>query len=199
MDKLEKLFGGQAKLKIMKLFLLNPETVFEPEEIRKRANVNIKSARQVVTLLSGIGLIKKHVFTQAKKKGGGTKKVNGWMLDSTFPYLRPLQELLVYTSAFTVSDVKKRFINHGQLKLLIVSGVFIQEWDSRLDLLIVGDSLKRPAIGSAIKVLESEVGRELRYSIFNTSDFQYRLTMCDKLIRDVLDYPHQKAVNKLEL
>ena len=39
----------------------------------------------------------------------------------------------------------------GKLKLLIVSGAFIQEWDSRVDILVVGDSLKENMINSAMK------------------------------------------------
>ena len=48
-----------------------------------------------------------------------------------------------------------------------------------------------------IKNIESEIGREIRYAVFDTPDFQYRYNMCDKLIRDVLDYPHEKVIDKL--
>ena len=48
-----------------------------------------------------------------------------------------------------------------------------------------------------MKTLESEIGKELRYSYFTTDDFNYRNGMCDKLTRDILDYPHKKLVNKL--
>ena len=48
-----------------------------------------------------------------------------------------------------------------------------------------------------IKNLEAEIGKELRYVYFSTEDFKYRLSMCDKLMRDILDYPHKKVLNKL--
>ena len=48
-----------------------------------------------------------------------------------------------------------------------------------------------------MKIIESEIGKELRYAYFSTEDFQYRLSMCDKLTRDILDYPHKKILNKL--
>ena len=42
---------------------------------------------------------------------------------------------------FDSEDVLKRLKRAGRIKLLILSGVFIQETESRVDLLIVGDGL----------------------------------------------------------
>ena len=92
----------------------------------------------------------------------------------------------------------RRLARAGSLKLVIAAGVFIQEEESRLDLLIVGDHLKKTVIGRVVKAMESEIGKELRYVILETSEFKYRASICDKLIRDVTDYPHQKLLDKLE-
>ncbi len=199
MDILEKLFGSTARVKIMKLFLLNPDEVFEPAEVKKRARSKSEVIRRELKLLNNIGFIRKQNFQKKNAKGDKWKQASGWVLDPTFPYLRPLQTLLIYSNSFNPADIKKKFNKYGQWKLMIISGIFIQDWDSRVDLLLVGDNLKTQSIHSAIKSLESEVGRELKYSILTTSEFQYRLTMCDKLIRDILDYPHTKAVNKLDI
>jgi len=61
----------------------------------------------------------------------------------------------------------------------------------------VGDKLKRGAVDRVIKTMEAEVGRELVYAVFDTADFLYRLNAYDKFIRDVLDYPHEKIIDKL--
>jgi hypothetical protein len=63
--------------------------------------------------------------------------------------------------------------------------------------LVVGDNIKRGKLENVMKTLESEIGKELKYAYFGTEDFKYRLSMCDKLIRDILDYPHKKILNKL--
>jgi hypothetical protein len=49
----------------------------------------------------------------------------------------------------------------------------------------------------AIRDIESEVGKELTYAAFKTDDFIYRLGMYDKFIRDILDYPHEKILDKI--
>ena len=99
------------------------------------------------------------------------------------------------------SDVKveitDRFSAAGKIRLLLVAGIFIQDNDSRADLVLVGDRLKRGAIERAVKSMEAEIGRELNYAVFETSDFLYRMEAYDKFIRDLLDYPHEKIINKL--
>jgi hypothetical protein len=50
-----------------------------------------------------------------------------------------------------------------------------------------------------IKRLEGEFGREIRYALFSTSDFRYRLGVYDRLIRDVFDYPHRLLLDKIGL
>ena len=87
----------------------------------------------------------------------------------------------------------------GQIKLLIIAGIFLDEPDSRADILIVGDKLKRTLIENLLRRLEAELGKELTYGILETAEFEYRYGIYDKFIRDVIDYPHQIVVNKLNI
>ena len=96
-------------------------------------------------------------------------------------------------------EIVKKISQLGAIKLLVISGVFIQDYESRVDLLVVGDNIKKTHLENLMKTLEAEIGKELKYAYFNTADFTYRMSMYDKLIRDILDYPHEKIVNKLGL
>jgi hypothetical protein len=82
--------------------------------------------------------------------------------------------------------------------MLVASGIFVQNTQSRLDLLIVGDHLKKNFIQKTVSILESELGKELSYVVFDTADFNYRVSMYDKLIRDVFDYPHERLIASKE-
>jgi hypothetical protein len=77
--------------------------------------------------------------------------------------------------------------------------MFIKENDSRVDILVVGDKLNKGSIETALRNIEAEVGKELSYAFFDTEEFKYRVGICDKFVRDVLDYPHEKIVNKINL
>jgi hypothetical protein len=107
-------------------------------------------------------------------------------MDSSFPYLSALRSL-VTEIALGKEDVAARFRNCGQMKLIIVSGIFLDESDSRLDILLVGDKLKKPIIEGVLRRLEAELGKELTYGILESGEFDYRYGIYDKFIRDVLD------------
>lgn len=189
METLSKLFGSEAKVKIMRLFLFNPETIFTTSDISERVKVEISRVRKEVNQLEKIDLVKTRVSHKNGKKG--------FTLNSQFDYLVPLQNFLINVEPLNPKEIAKRITKLGSVKLILVAGVFIQEPESRVDMLVVGDHIKKTNLEHTMKVLESEIGKELRYAYFTTEDFQYRLSMCDKLTRDILDYPHKKVLNKL--
>ena len=205
METLSKLFSGEGRVKMMRLFLFNPEMLFSLGQIIDKAKVSAREAKREVDVLQKAGMIKSKKITQeVKVKRRGKildikKRVVAWNLDPNFEYLLPLQNLLINTRPLRPNEILKRLTNVGKLKMVIVSGVFIQNADSRVDLLIVGDNLKRGSIDRIVKTMEAEIGKELIFASFETADFHYRLGMYDKLIRDILDYPHQMLLDRLNL
>jgi len=205
METLSKLFSGEGRVKLMRLFLFNPEGLFSLEQIIDKAKISKKDARSEIEVLKKSGMIKvKKAVQEMRVKRRGKyvdikKRVDSWYLNLNFEYLSPLQNLLINTRPLRPNQILKRLTSVGKLKLVIVSGVFIQNPDSRVDLLVVGDNLKRVALDRIVKTMEAEIGKELTFASFETIDFQYRLGMYDKLIRDILDYPHQNLLDKLNL
>lgn len=198
MDILAKLFGGVGRVKIMRLFLLNPEQGFETSSVTERSRLSSSTARQVVAQLSGMSLVKKRSFIKETVDGrtGKTKKkrVQGWFLNTDFPYIQEMKGLLIEGDFFKHDDLVRRFRRAGKVQLLVVSGVFMQQGGSRLDILIVGDNISKNYVQKTISVLESELGTELSYAVFDTADFKYRVSMYDKLLRDMFEYPHTRLL-----
>ena len=196
MEILGKLLGGIPRIKIMRLFLLNPEQGFESGDISSRSRIQAAIARRTLTQLAGMSFIRKKMFVKEVERRGKVvkKKVQGWYLNPEFPYITELRKLLIEGEFFKNEDIAKRFRPAGRIQLLVVSGIFIQHSESRLDLLIVGDNLKKTFINKTISVLESELGKELSYAVFDVADFKYRISMYDKLLRDVFDYPHERLI-----
>lgn len=195
MEILSKLFGSAAKVKIMRIFLFSPEASFDIDDILARARVEREEVWRELSLLERIGLVRRRSFFKRTTK----KRVNGFCLNLEFPYLAGLKKLLIETVTANTDDFLNRFRALGKLKLVIVAGVFIQSNDSRADLLIVGEGVKRGPLEGVIKNLEAEIGKELRYAYFEVKDFLYRLNMFDKLVRDIIDYPHKKLLDRLDL
>lgn len=203
---LDKLFGSAARVKIIRLFLLNPESMFTSKEIERRCRVSGSTTRKEINLLKKIDFIKQKVESVdslIKLKNGkiknNKKKVTGLRLNESFPLLRALQVMLLKSAPIDRAKMLRMFKAVGKMKLIILSGVFIQSSDSRVDLFLVGSSIKNASLERVLKKIEAEIGKELSYVAFDTKEFVYRLGMYDRFVRDVLDYPHEKILNKLEI
>jgi len=203
MEILSKLFESEAKVKIMRLFLFNQETVFDISTICEKSKVDLKMARKQLLNLQKSGMIKRKSFvktTEKKVRGKiveNKKKLEGYILNENFHYLSALRQLLISTKSLKGDEIVKRLSKAGKLKLVVVAGVFIEDKDSRVDMFVVGNNLSKSALTNAIKTIEAELGKELVYVHFETPDYEYRLGMYDKLIRDVMDYPHKVLLDKI--
>src|SRR3990167_5368427 len=149
-DVLNKLFGTPARVRIMRLFLLNNEQGFLPKDISKKTKANQSAVRKELNLLANIDFIKKKSFVTEKiikskgkhpKISSKRKKNVGWFLNENFEYLKHMNDLLTDADFFDRDSLTSRFKNAGKVKLLIISGVFIQSPESRADLLLVEDNL----------------------------------------------------------
>ena len=187
METLGKLFGSANKVKLMRLFVLNPELQVGSAEVAKRARIASPAAVRELKLLSSIDLIHK------KRKNNAVC----WQLNSNFPILNSLKNII----KSKVLDQKRELINQfnrcGRINLLIAAGALIENPDSRADLLVVGDRVKKGAVDRVVKGLEAEMGCELSYAVLETGDFTYRLNASDRFLRDILDYPHEQLVNRI--
>ncbi len=205
MDTLTALFGTETKVKVLRLFLFNATTPFFLKEIAARVQSLPRQVKKELHILEKADIlikkrqISKDIQTTGRADKITTRKVQGigYILNAKFPYLDPLKNLLTITSLQADESLAKRFTNAGRIKLFIASGVFIQNWDSRVDQLVVGDELNLTKIESVIKGIEAEIGKEIAYSAFETQDFEYRFGIHDRLVRDILDYHHVTLLDRL--
>ncbi len=189
MEILGKLLGSSARVKIMRMFLFHEHEIFDAGSIATRTRVQKSHVRKELNALVSMTFVKKKV-----SKG----KTVGWFLNTDFKFINPVRDLLMDPDFLQKDELVARLKHAGKIKLLIVSGVFIQEPESRLDVLIVSDRLRRPLLDQAIKQVEAEIGKELSYAVFNTDEFKYRMSMYDKLLADVFEFPYERLIDSSE-
>ncbi len=203
MNVLENLFGLGTRVKLIKLFLMNPDSVFDAQEVSERLSISPVVAKKEIHDLQKTGFIRdKSHLKEFKKQKDRTivlskKRVDGWILDKSFPYLEPLESFISNVNPFKNRETVDRILRTGKIHLLLISGVFIKYEDARVDLLVVGDDIKNHQIENVIKEIEAEIGREIKYVVFDTSEFKYRHSLFDKLVMDIIEFPHEKIINKL--
>ncbi|XKT75387.1 MAG: hypothetical protein ACJKSS_01200 [Patescibacteria group bacterium UBA2103] len=187
MDVLAKLFGSSARVKILRLILFNKDVKFTVKEASYRSKVTKDSARKELELFSRIKLVRK------QKKGRETV----YFANQNFEHFEQLKAFFRRTTELKHSDVTKSIKGCGVIKLLVLSGTLTDTTESSIDLLVVGDRLITPKLERTIRTLEAELGQELTYATFSTQDFNYRLGVYDRLLRDVLEYPHITLIDKI--
>lgn len=210
METLGKIFGSQIRVKIMRLFLFQQEQAFDIDDVVKRSKVKKDLARKELALLVKAGFLKKKVFTKsipkkqsktAKKQGKPVEfkklKKQGWTINTKYELIKPLQTLLIESELIKEKEISSKIRKTGTIKLIVLSGIFIHDHNRKIDLLVVGNKLKRDVLRKEIARIESEIGKELSYAVFDEAEFLYRVSMYDKLIRDVLENHHKKIYNKI--
>ncbi len=187
MDTLEKIFGGAHRVKLMRLFLFNPTLYFETVDVVDRSKIDGARVRRELNFLSKVDLI--------KKSTRGSKVV--WYLNDKFSYLEEFQRLLLETSLKNSKPILKKLAKIGKLKFIVFSGIFKELQDSRIDILVVAEGSKKSTADSVMASIEADIGKEIRFAVLDTEDFKYRLGVGDRLIRDVLDYPHEIVLDRI--
>lgn len=205
MDPLGKLLGTEARAKALKLFLMNPDTKYSNIEASRQAQVNPTRFLAEVRRLVKLQVLKKtsaRVLVESPAKGRSRRtprlvRTEVFYANKDFALFPELRSLILKAAPHAKGQLAGRIRRLGNVKLAILAGVFIDNPNSRTDLLIVGDGLKKPRMKSFIQWLEAEVGKELNYVAMSSPEFKYRMDMYDRFVRDVIEFPHETIVNKI--
>lgn len=186
---LEQLFDSPVKVKLLKLFFRNPDKSFLMQEIAKRIKADSKVCQREMRKLENIKLV----------SGKTIKNKKFYKANPEFDFYNELKTLVLKSSPASKRKILQRIRGLGRVNLAVLSGIFMDLETSRVDILIVGDGLNQKKTTSFFKDLEAEAGKEIDYVVLSTEDFKYRYDMFDRFLRDILEKPHEKLINKLKI
>ncbi len=186
MDTLAILFGSEARVKLLRLLLWHPGVGFTVEQLVDRLKLKPELVRKELAVLVEAGVIR------IKAERGR----RAWTLVPRFVLLPELTALLAAEANTRRGEIIRRVKLAGKVRYLLVAGIFVNE-QSRVDLLVVGDKLKKAVIEKLVADLEISLGRELNYAVLETDDYLFRLHSSDRFVRDIFDYPHLILIDKL--
>lgn len=189
MEMLGKIFGSGARLKTLRLFAFNQDASFTLAEVAERTKLAKDAARREVADLLSAGFL--------RKKGTATRA--RYQINPRFEHLTALDTFIRETTNVRKENILRALRRAGTLQLVALTGLFTGIIEPQIDLLVVGDRIEERVLAHAVRSLEAELGREIRYASFATADFRYRRGVYDRLLRDVFDYPHRILVDKIGL
>ncbi|MEK7524554.1 MAG: hypothetical protein AAB588_06015 [Patescibacteria group bacterium] len=182
---LKRLFTSGARIKLLEIFLLNPDGEFFIRELTRRLDEQINSIRRELGNLKMIGLLRSR-FKNRKKY---------YVVNKHFILFNELRSIIIKSSS-TLENIGKKLQKLGEIDLLIISGVFLEK-NTPTDLFIVGRIDKQELEDFVTRELEMK--RPVKMSVISKEDFIYRLKINDKFVRDIIEDPENIiAVNKLE-
>lgn len=193
---LETLFDSPLKVRLLKLFLRNQDKFFHGKEIAKRTQADTRLLNRQLNGLLGIGFIRKKTVTKRSKN---LKVGDYFSVNPDFDFYHELKSLVLKSSPASKEKILNKVLKLGRIKMLLLSGIFLNTDASRVDMFIVGDQINQKRIESFLIDLESEVGKEIKFAVMNTKEFNYRFHMFDRFVHDILEKPNEKLVNKLRI
>lgn len=202
-DFLGVFIGNPARAKVLRVFLFNQADILTTAIVAKRAGVSAQIAKREITVLEHWGVLKpvKFVITvpQSTKKVEGKQKEEAWTIDTSFKHALALSKFVHEISPMQHGYVLAALKRVARVGVAVLSGVFVGDPSRPVDIILAGDGVNEERLEHAIRSIEPQLGRELRYTLFSTTEFRYRLTIQDRLVRETLDYPHVILFDKANL
>jgi hypothetical protein len=187
---IEQLLGSKTRVKLLQLFLSNPNRSFYVREITRKIDEQINSVRRELANLLNIGIIVSDT----------TNNRLYYEVNQSYEFYQPLREIFGSTGvkdSKTVAPSKQKddLKSLGNIDILIYTGQFTRDDRAGIDMLIVG-STNTHAVQKFVADLETKEGKELRYTIMTLTDFRYRQQVKDRFLNSVMAAKKQVVIDR---
>ncbi|MEK7159138.1 MAG: hypothetical protein AAB766_01410 [Patescibacteria group bacterium] len=184
----EQLFGSGTRVKLMRVFLENPEGKFFVRELSRMTDSLINSVRRELKNLIELKLIKTNEVVEPlageqEKKGLNVKKY--YYLNKKNLFLQDLTNLFAKGRLLLEKKLIERIKKLGEIKFISFGGIFVDDEKAVTDLLIIGD-LELDKAKENLKKFEQEVGRTIRYTIMDENEYSLRKDIADGFLDKIM-------------
>jgi DNA-binding transcriptional regulator YhcF (GntR family) len=212
---LSKLFGSKARVKLLKLFLSQPEKRFYIRQLARDLKLQVNSVRRELENLEQFGILTSDNLSENEIKKMQTsedfliqtvedvKRVNSaaktkkaaalvksdkkfYQANKNFVLFEEIKALIIKAQILYEKDFIEKLYKLGNPKVLILSGIFVNNPQAKVDMFVVG-RLNKPRLIRLIHELEKELGREINYSVMGIAEYKYRRDITDVFLYDLLE------------
>jgi hypothetical protein len=198
---IEQLFGSKTRVKLLQLFYSNPNRAFYVREITRKIDEQINSVRRELANLLSIGIIASDT----------TNNRLYYEVNQTYEFYDPLRTIFGGggSAATEAGEETKKVVgvasaeaervkSLGNVEVAVYTGQFTRDDSSGVDVLIVGD-VNQHALQKFMAELESQEGKEIRYTVMPAQEFNYRRQIKDRFITTVLSSKKQVLIDKNDI
>ncbi len=173
---LAQLLSSKPKSRIVNLFLAHPGRSFSFTELRASTEAGPTMLQQTLKELLGAGFLIVH----AKEKN------KYFQVDKHFALFPELVSLLRKVKKLPPDLLIKEALKMGDTKFLALTGIFAGRPRTETDLLIVG-KIKPSQLTKFLVTATKFAEREVTYTVFTSTEFDYRKIMNDRFVKNILE------------
>ena len=188
---IDSLFGSKTRVKLLHLFLNNPEKSFYVREITRMIDEQINSVRRELANMVSVGIVQQDAIDNKLY----------YSVNEDYPYIKPLAAIFSDKNteggmgAASSVSWKDSLGRMRSLRLAIISGKLVVGSSSAVDLLLVGDDMSAVTIKNLVKKIEKDRKIEINYAVISYDDFYYRMSVKDRFIMDIVRNKHSVLVD----
>lgn len=183
----DALFGSKARARLIRFFLLNPGVEFGTAVISEKTLISKPETIRELARLAKMKLVIEHSRKGRKQ----------FIVNEDFPFYTELKSLVSKLNVHAQSQVFRKLKIVGEVKLILIGGLFLNHAKSKVDMILVVNNINRTKLKHAIAHLEAEVGKEIRFVLMNSEELHYRLNMLDRFFIEFLEGPYEEVSNKV--
>lgn len=189
----EQLFGSKTRVKLLSLFLNNPNRPYYVREITRKIDEQINSVRRELSNLLAIGII--------RSESNNNRLY--YEVNQTYQFYAPLRSIFTNITAAEPElqdareddELVKKLRATGNVQIAFETGTFVRDASAGTDFFIMGD-VNRAKLSKFITELEGELGREINYTVMTPEEFDYRKRLNDRFLASVLGAKQIPLVNE---
>lgn len=196
-DKMQVLFGSKTRVRLLKLFLANPNESYYVRELTRVVGAQINAIRRELANLMGLGIVKinenKNIEQDLDDLKSGKVIRQGirgverkyYQLNKDFVLYNELRNLFAKMKGLSREAFIEKVQDLGDITLFLLSGLFIKDDSSEVDVLVVGN-IPREKMQEVINEYNESVSREINYTLLSDDEFKYRQEVVDRFLYNIL-------------
>ena len=180
----EQLFGSKTRVKLLSLFLNNPNRPYYVREITRKVDEQINSVRRELSNLLAIGII--------RSESNNNRLY--YEVNQSYQFYAPLRSIFT-NIAIEEPDLQdtreddelvRKLRSIGNVQLAFETGSFVRDNAAGTDLFIMGD-VNRTKVTKFVAELEQQIGREINYTVMTPEEYGYRQRLHDRFLDGLLN------------
>lgn len=171
------LITSKTRVKILSLFLSNPDDMFHVREVVRRVDEEINAVRRELIHLEKNGIMSREARANRVY----------YYLNKNYPFYFDLLNINAKTTGMGAAIIKNR-AKLGKIKFAMISGKFARSAEVKeedVDLLLVG-TIVLPELTAVIREEETKRKREINYTVMTEEEFSFRKKRVDPFITSII-------------